>query len=273
MYEFDRSTPVTVVLRAQGGQVEIVAEDRLTIEVSVQPMDAGSDAAVDAAAKTRVVLEDDTLLIQAPGSDHWLWRRTPKLRITARVPAGSSLAAKSAAADVRVTGVLSTVQVNVASADVEITEATGDVHLDAASGDLAIARVGGALRIKTASGALRIGDVTGDVSADTASGNIRTGALAGSAKVSSASGDIEIGSLRQGTATVRTASGDIQVGVAAGAGVWMDLSTASGRSTSDLTAHGEQPPAGQPTELELRVRSASGDIHVHRAIESRKAAA
>ena len=41
MYEFDRSTPVTVVLRAHGGAVEIVAEERLTAQVDVQPMSAG----------------------------------------------------------------------------------------------------------------------------------------------------------------------------------------------------------------------------------------
>ena len=264
MYEFDRSTPVTVVLRAQGGLVEIVAEERATIEVDVQPMDK-SDTAADAAAKTRVVLEDGTLLIHAPGGDHWLWRRTPKLWISVKVPIGSSLAAKSAAADIRATGVYDTVQVNAASADIEITEATGDVHLDAASGELTVQRVGGALYIKSASGALRIGDVTGDVSAETASGAIRTGGVGGSLRATSASGSIEIGALRQGTANVRTASGDVNVGVAPGAGVWMDLNTASGSSTSDLTARGDEPPADAPTQLELRVRTASGDIRVHRA--------
>ena len=264
MYEFDRSTPVTVVLRAHGGHVEIVAEERLTIQVDVQPMDAGEGAA-DAAAKTRVELEDDTLLVQSPGADHWLWRRTPKLRITVRVPAGSSLAAKSAAADIRATGIYGTVRADVASADVQVAEATGDVFLDAASGDLTVALVGGGLRIKTSSGTLRIGDVTGDVNAETASGEIYAGDLHGSVKASSASGDIEIGTLRQGSASLKTASGDVQVGVAPGAGVWMDLNTASGSSVSELTARGDEPPAGEPTKLELRVRTASGDIRVVRA--------
>jgi DUF4097 and DUF4098 domain-containing protein YvlB len=272
MYEFDRSTPVTVVLRAHGGQVETVAEERLTVQVDVQPMDS-SEGAAEAAAKTRVELEDDTLLVQSPGADNWLWRRTPKLRITVRVPAGSSLAAKSAAADIRATGVYRTVRADVASADVQVAEATGDVLLHAASGDLTVARVGGGLRIKSSSGALRIGDVIGDVSAETASGEIHAGDLHGSVKASSASGDITIGALRQGTASLKTASGDVQVGVAPGAGVWMDLNTASGSSVSELTARGDEPPAGELTQLELRVRTASGDIRVVRAAGTQREAA
>jgi DUF4097 and DUF4098 domain-containing protein YvlB len=271
MFEYDHPTPVTLVLRAHGGLVEITAEERDSIQVDVQPLDS-SDGARDAAEKTRVELEDDTLLIQAPGAEHWLWRRTPKLWITARVPIGSSLHAKSAAADLRATGVYSAAHITVASADIDVAEVTGDAHLDAASGDIAVGRVGGGLRAKSASGALRIGDVIGDVNAETASGNIRTGTLDGSAKVGSASGDIEIGRLRHGRASVKTASGDVQVGVAAGAGVWMDLNTASGRSTSDLTATGDVPPATDGAPLELRVRTASGNIHVHRVSDVAKAA-
>ena len=269
MYEFDRSTPVTVVLRAHGGAVEIVAEERLTAQVDVQPMSAGG---TDAAQNTRVVLEDDTLLVQAPGAEAWSWRRSPKLRITVRVPLGSSVAGKTAA-DVRARGVFGDVRLESASGDVDLAEATGDVALEAASGDLTVGRVGGSLRAKSSSGDLHIGDVTHDVNAETASGNIRTGAIDGSARAYTASGDIEIGSLRQGKAEVRSASGDITVGVAAGSAVWMDVNTSSGKSITDLTARGDVPPSDTPAELELRIRTASGDIRIHRAPSARPAAA
>jgi DUF4097 and DUF4098 domain-containing protein YvlB len=271
MYEFDRATPVTVVLRAQGGHVEIIAEERSTIEVEVTPR-SDNETTRDAAVRTKVVLEDDTLLIQAPGSEYWHWRRSPKLAITVRVPAGSALAGKSAAAKVRATGVFSVVQLNVASATVEVDEVTGDALLDAASGSISIARVGGALRIKSSSGTLRVGDVNGDVMADTASGSIYLHSAGGSLKAKSASGDIEVGLLSQGRAQISTASGDVRVGIANGTGVWLDLDTASGRSTSDLTSHGDVPPTDKPTSLELRVRTASGDIHVHRAFGEMKVA-
>ena len=271
MYEFDRSTPVTVALRAQGGHVEVTAEERATVEVQIAALDDNENTR-EAARRTTVVLEEDTLLVQVPGTEYWQWRRSPRLGISIKVPTGSALAGKSAAADVRAAGVYSVLQLNVASADVEVDEVTGDAQIEAASGDLSIARVGGGLRIKSSSGALRIGDVTGDVSAETASGAIALRSGGGSLRAKTASGGVEVGLLRQGQAQISSASGDVRVGVAAGTGVWLDLDTAGGRSTSDLTRHGEAPPADAPANLELRVRTASGDIHVHRALGDLKAA-
>src|SRR4051794_33244340 len=235
MYEFERSAPVTVALRAHSGAVEIAAEDRDGIQVEVTPF-TDSDSAREVAQRTQVTLDGDVLTIHAPGTDHWSWRRSPKLRIVARVPAGSTLAGRSASADVRAAGTWTAVRLDVASADADIADITGDADIDSASGDVSVSRVGGALRVKSASGDLRIGDVIGDVSLETASGDIRLRHGGASARARSASGDIEIGALRQGAAQVRTASGDVQVGVMSGTGVWMDLSTASGKTVSDLTA-------------------------------------
>lgn len=270
MYEFPRAAPVTVALRAHSGSVTVVAEPRDTIEVEIDPV-TDNDSSRDAAARTRVALEDDTLVIEVPGTDGWRWRRGPKLRITARVPAGSALTGRSASADVRVDGVVAQVQLDVASADVSLAQATGDVRLDTASGDLRAGRIGGSLHVDSASGDLRLGDVDGDVTVKTASGDVRVDGIGGALRASTASGDLTVGSLRQGSSDVRTASGDVQIGIAAGAGVWLDLSTAAGRATSDLTPAGDSLPAEPTGSIELRVNTASGDIHVHRATE-RKAA-
>ena len=263
MYEFDRSTPVAVAVRALSGVVEITAEERLTVEVEVTPLD-GSAAARDAADETRVTLDGDALLIQVPGADSWSWRRTPKLRITAKVPAGSTLTGKTAAADVRAAGVYGSARFDAASADLDFGEITGDATLECQSGDVTVARVGGDLTAKTASGRLRIGDVIGDVNLTTASGDVQLRSGGGSLWAAAASGDIEIGRLSRGRAQVRTASGDVRVGLAAGTGVWMDLHTASGKTISDLTPHGPAAAEAAETPLELRIRTASGDIHVHR---------
>jgi hypothetical protein len=271
MYEFDRSTPVTIALRAQSGVVEVTAEERDTIQVEVTAL-ADNESAHEAARTTRVVLEDDTLLIQTPGSEYWRWRRSPKLRIVVKAPAGSALAGKSSSADIRAAGIYSMVQLDVASADIDLDEVTGDADLDTASGDLSVARVGGALRAKSASGRLRIGDVTGDVNAETASGDIAIRSGGGSMRAVTASGDIEVGSLREGQAKLRTASGDVEVGVAAGTGVWLDLDTASGKSVTDLAMQGQTAPTTGAAALELRVRTASGDILVRRAPAERRAA-
>jgi DUF4097 and DUF4098 domain-containing protein YvlB len=269
MYEFQHPQPVTVALHARSGMVRLLAEDRDDIQVTVEPMD-GKDSTREAADKTPVLLEGDTLVIGEQGSS-WTLRRTPKLAITARVPAGSSLAGKSASADVAATGAWQTVTLDVASADIQIDQITGDGDVDSASGDLAVGRVGGSLRVGVASGDIRVGDVTGDVSAKSASGDVRVDAAGGAVLVSTASGDVRVGRLREGRSLIKTASGDVQVGIEPGAGVWLDVSTASGRTITDLTQPETAPPAADGPAVELTIRTASGDIHLHRATD-RKAA-
>jgi DUF4097 and DUF4098 domain-containing protein YvlB len=171
-----------------------------------------------------------------------------------------------ASADLRAKGDYGQVQTDLASGDAYVERVAGAAELKSASGDVQVDRVGGALRIGSSSGDIRVGDVTGDVSATSASGDLAFRSVGGSIQGKTASGDIQVGRLRQGKATFNSASGDVTLGVAAGTGVWLDLNTASGSTTSDLTMTDSTPQAEQQTTLELRVRTASGDIHVHRAI-------
>ena len=85
MPEFDRSTPVTVALSVHGGHVDITAEERVSVLAEVQPMDGG-EASVQAAERTLITLEGDTLVVRAPESSGSLFRRHGKLRVTVRVP-------------------------------------------------------------------------------------------------------------------------------------------------------------------------------------------
>jgi DUF4097 and DUF4098 domain-containing protein YvlB len=282
MQEFDRTTPVTVALRAHRGTVDITAADDATVQVDVVPLD-GSEAAADAARNTRVSLDGDTLTVQTPETSGWRWHRAARLGITIRVPTGSSLAAKTGSADLRAAGRYATVQVSTASGDVWLEEATGSAHIEAASGDLSAGRIGGALRIGSSSGDVEVGDVTSDVTAKSASGDITIRSVGGSATADTASGDLQIGLVRRGQCRLSSASGDIEVGVAAGTGVWLDVSTASGDTVNELRMSGT-PGLGTPTTgtsdeaqsgaaLELRVRTASGDIHIRRVTGDVPAAA
>jgi len=256
--EFDYPAPVTVSLRMQRGSADVVAEDRPTVQVLITAED-GSDAA----DRFAVSLDGDTLIVHAPESPAWNWRRLPKAHVVIRVPLDSALAVKSAAADIRATGRWATAWANLASASAHVEEVNGDAQLKAASGDLTVEKVGGGLRAVSQSGAVRVGDVTGDVKAETASGDITIRRAGASLQAHTASGDLEVGTISRGKARLRTASGDVSIGVTAGTGVWLDLNTASGTTSSDLTM------VGEPTEgatLELRVRTASGNIDVHRAM-------
>lgn len=272
MPEFDRSTPVTVALRCPRGKVDITAEDRTTVAAEVVALD-GSDASRTAAADTTITLDGDTLVVHAPEAPGRHWRRSPHLGISVRVPADSSIAAKARSADVRATGRFRTVQLNLASGDASVDEVTGDALVQAASGDLSVGRVGGALRISSSSGALSVGDVIGDVSANAASGDITIRSAGSSVQAEAASGDITIGVLHRGEARIRSASGDVTVGVAAGTGVWLDVSTASGSTSNELTMGGDGPGAATEASLQLRIRTASGDIDIRRVAAPSPAAA
>jgi hypothetical protein len=263
-YEFDRATPVTVALRMHRGVADLTAEDRSGIQVEVLPLD-DNESSLDAAARYQVTLEGDSLIIHAPEGFGWPLRRTPKVHVVARVPAGSSLAAQMAAADLRARGDYGIVQADLASGDGYVERVAGDAELKSASGDVQIDQVGGSLRIGSASGKVRVGDVIGDVKASTASGDMSLHSVGGSIQGKTASGDVEIGRLIRGKAAVASASGDVTVGVAPGTGVWLDVNTASGSTSSDLTMDESAPEPGRTATLELRVRTASGDIHIHRA--------
>lgn len=61
-----------------------------------------------------------------------------------------------------------------------------------------------------------------------------------------------------------SASGDVRVGVRPGTTAWLDLATVSGRTRRELDdVTGEA--AGGRCDVNLRVRTTSGDIHVFRA--------
>jgi DUF4097 and DUF4098 domain-containing protein YvlB len=267
MQNFDRTTPVTVALRVQRGKVDLLAEDGATVQVEVVALES-SEAAQEAARTTRVALEGDTLYIQTPHTAGWGWRRTPKLGVTVRVPAGSSIAAKTASADLRATGRFAVAEIDLASGDAWLDEVAGDAQVKSASGDVTVGRIGGGLRAHSASGDLRIGDVIGDVNAGAASGDITIRSVGGSLKAGTASGDVKVGVVRRGQTSLKSASGDVEVGVAAGTGVWLDVNTASGSTRNDLSMGAEGAPAGgqEAATLQLYVRTASGDVHIRRVM-------
>jgi len=261
MNEFPCPGPITVDLRAAGGSVEIHAEPRETATVEVAP-EGNSDADREAAAATRVDLLGDRLLIAAPEHTNWLLRRPPRLRITARVPAGSTGKLRTASADLRCTGEWAQIRAKAISGDVSVEHSTGDLVANTASGDLQAERVDGQLTVRTASGDVVAGRVGRTVDVSSASGHVRIDHAGGDVRVKSASGNTRIGAIRQGTVRANTVSGNVSIGVVAGTGVWLDLNTVAGKTVSDLTmGAGADEPSH---DLTVQVRTVSGNIDVHR---------
>lgn len=262
MPEFPCSTPVTVDARLAGGSLELIAEPRETATVEVAPYD-DSDAARDAAERTQVEFTVDRLVIAAPDASGWALRwRAPRVRVTVRVPTDSSGRLRSASAETSCHGQWAAIQLNTASGAAEIDRVTGDLTVNTASGNLRADQAGGRLTVKTASGDVTARQVGGSADVKTASGNVQLDDAGADANVKTASGDVRVGAARHGTVSAHTVSGDVSVGVVTGTGVWMDLSSVSGQTRSDLAMSGEQGGGGH--QLTIQARTVSGNIDVHR---------
>ncbi len=261
-YEFANPGPINADLRIAAGTLIVDAGDHEKITVVVEPYDS-STASKEAAEQTRVTLEGKHLIVHKPEGRGWKLFNWPKLRITVQVPAESTLTVKSASADVTCTGVYQDAVVNIASGDVQIDRVIKDCSVNSASGDARLGWVGGDVRIHSASGDIVAQHVGKDFDGTTASGDIDISRADRGVRAKTASGDVKVGVAREGDVRIHTASGDVMLGIQAGTPVWLDLATASGRTTSDLNTGDGNPPAGG-VSLNVKVRTASGDISLRR---------
>lgn len=262
-YEFPSPGPVNADIRLTGGALHVDAGEHDVITVSVEPHD-NSTASHEAAAETRVALEGKHLVIHVPRGKGWAVFRWPKLDITVKMPAQSMLNIRGASADITCTGIYDDAVVRTASGDVFVDRVTKELSANSASGDVRVGWVGGRLHANSASGDISVQHSGQDSDITCASGDIEVARADGGVRAKTASGDVKIGVAFKDEIRAHTASGDVSVGVAAGTGVWLDVSTASGRTTSELNMHGATEPAPGAATLRVKVRTASGDISLRR---------
>jgi hypothetical protein len=261
MREFSYQDRITMSARLAAGAMFVAAEPRDTAAVDIQPYD-DSSASRDAAEQTVVEMRGDTLHIESPDRG-WRLRRSGRLRVDVRLPEDSRLIVKLASADGRFDGRFGDSRFDTASGDISVEHVAGTLTVHSASGDVRVGQIDGPASVSTASGDIVVGHSATDVVMDTASGDITVERAGGSVRATTASGDLRVDGVSRGSVALSTSSGDVRIGVAAGTSVWLDLSTASGRTRSDLD-HGEGPPAGGAADVNVRVRTASGDIELRR---------
>jgi DUF4097 and DUF4098 domain-containing protein YvlB len=262
MTEFDCPNPVPVEVKLGGGALEIVAEPRDTASVRVSPWD-DSEAARQAAERTTVELRDGRLVIEAHDSiTLWLLRNVG-VRVDLRVPPDCPLTIKVASADVRCGGRYGELRLTTASGDVAVEHVTAGRVDRGVAGHVLVERIDGRATVRGASGDVTVTRAYGDISGGTASGDLTVEEAAGSVKVTTGSGDLRVGCVRGGTVLLKSASGAVSVGVAQGTSVWLDVATASGRTRNGLTMDAN-PPANSGAQLDLAIRTASGDVDIHR---------
>ncbi|MBN9610405.1 MAG: hypothetical protein BGO26_08175 [Actinobacteria bacterium 69-20] len=203
------------------------------------------------------------------------WRRRIDVRVTA--PRLSEARLHGQATDVRIAGPVGPLTVHTASGDVTADECSADARLTMASGDVVLGSVAGNASLRSVSGDVRIGTVAGRAEVQSTSGDVRIGSVGGDATVRTVSGDVTIAEARSGAVRIATVSGGVDIGLRNGALASVGLSSMSGRVHSDLAVETNRPAApasNEPgaaqrrTDVDIRVKTVSGDIRIRRANHS-----
>lgn len=256
IHTFATPEPIDVDVENACGEIHIRAT--ATSESQVRLTGLRGDGATQRAIEQAIVEFADGRLHVANPSRIRLGL-LPSLRIEVTVPDGSSVRVRTASADTRIDGRISSLAVNTASGDVTADDVDGEVRVKSASGDLRVGSVTGDVRARTASGDIWVGCAE-TVQLNTASGDVTVDELGGSGQISTVSGDQRIGRAGQGDLVLRAVSGDVSVGVAKGALAHLSFNTISGTIRTDLPVTDAAPE--HDAVLRITGRTVSGDITV-----------
>ena len=286
MPTFDTPEPIAVTLELGVADIRIVAGDRTDTVVDVRPADAAKESDVTAAQQTRVEYAAGRLLIKAPKG----WRQHSfrgggeSIVVQIDLPAGSEIRGQAAVAGLHATGRLGECQFKTAAGGIHLAQ-SGPLHVKTAAGDVTVEHVAGDAVITTASGAVRmdrvdgaavvknangdtwIGEITGDVRVNSANGRIVVERAQASVVARTANGDVRLGEVRRGAVLAATAFGKVDIGIHDGVAAWLDVNTRFGQVQSDLDA-ADRPADGEEA-VEVRARTAFGDIAIRRAVSPR----
>ena len=180
MQNFKTPAPIAAVLDIPAGRVQFIAVDRSDTVVEVLPVDPAKSRDVRAAEEIEVNYDEGVLRIARKAPRNELFGPSGAVEVTVRLPAGSRVEARAAAAEFRGVGRLGDVTVEAAQGPVKLDE-TNNARLTLQDGDISVGRLGGDAEISTQKGDLTVTEaVRGAVVLSTRSGDISVGAARGS---------------------------------------------------------------------------------------------
>ena len=284
-WKFDTSAPIGAEVDIAAGSIHLIAGARDETVVTVNPTNPSSKLDIEAAQKARVEMSGSHLSVVVPKPGGILayvsFRDWGMVDVTIEVPTGSSVDAKTGAGSFRADGEFGDVSARSGAGDIYVDRAsarhlvsgagrltlescTGDTLLVTA-GDMEIGKIEGSAQVKNLNGRTQIREVTGSLKVKSANGDIVIDRTHRDVQGRTANGNIEIGELVRGTVSLATASGAIDIGIAQGTAAWVDVGTQYGQVHNTLEPTGG-PETGE--KLEIRARTAFGDISVHRSAAS-----
>ena len=281
MPTFETPEPISLTLELGVGYVRIAASDRTDTVVEVRPSDAADTSDVAAAEQVRVDYANGTLLVVGQRTRAFDFsRKTRSVDVSVELPSGSQVSVDLQAGDLRCAGSLGQSRLKTGAGDV-VVEGTGPLRLDTGAGQVTADAVAGDAEIHTGTGKVQVGAVegslvvknsNGDTTIDAVTGDVRVRAANGAIHVEragagvdakSSNGSIRVGEVVRGSVVLATANGSFDIGVAEGTAAWLDVTTGFGH-VRNLLESADRPAAADET-VEIRGRTAYGDITIHRS--------
>jgi len=264
---FEVQGPVEIDVRLASGDIEVDPTAEGRVEVELIAHDEESQRLVDNA---RIELSPHghrpTVLVDVPqkkGFSISIFGRSG-IECRIRCPHDSGLSVRTKSADISTRGTLGGLNVQTASGDLDVNRVSGGVNVKSASSDFSAREVGGGVNIQTASGDIDLSIARGPVNVTSVSGDISIGEAYDNVNANSVSGDQDHRAVMQGIVAAHSVSGDVTIAVRRGSKAFLDCTTVSGDTTSELELTSDAP-AGDGPLVEIRAKTVSGDIRITRA--------
>jgi hypothetical protein len=264
---FEVHGPVELEVRLASGDIEVDPSADGRVEIELIAHDEESQRLVDNA---RIELNPHghrpTVLVDVPhkkGFSISIFGRSG-IECRIRCPHDSGLSVRTKSADISTRGTLGGLNVQTASGDLDIDRVSGGVNVKSASSDFSAREIGGGVNIQTASGDIDLSTAHGPVNVTSVSGDISIGEAYDNVNANSVSGDQDHRAVMQGVVAAHSVSGDVTIAVRRGSKAFLDCSTVSGDTTSELELSSDAP-AGDGPLVEIRAKTVSGDIRITRA--------
>jgi hypothetical protein len=264
---FEVQGPVELDVRLANGDIEVDPTAEGRVEIDLIAHDEESQRLVDDA---RIELSPHghrpTIVVDVPqkrGFNLNLFGRGG-IECRIRCPHDSGLSVRTKSADLSARGTLGGLNVATASGDIDVDRISGGANVKSASSDFSAREIGGGVNIQTASGDIDISIARGPVNVTSVSGDITIGEAYNNVNANSVSGDQDHGAVMQGVVAAHSVSGDVTIAVRRGSKAFLDCTTVSGDTTSELELTSDAP-AGDGPLVEIRAKTVSGDIRITRA--------
>jgi len=264
---FEVQGPVEIDVRLTSGDIEVDPTAEGRVEVELIAHDEESQRLVDDA---RIELSPHghrpTIVVDVPQKRGFSLNLFGRSGIECRIrcPHDSGLSVRTKSADVSARGTLGGLNVATASGDIDIDRVSGGVNVKSASSDFSAREIAGGVNIQTASGDIDVSVVRGPINVTSVSGDISIGEAYDNVNANSVSGDQDHGAVMQGVVAAHSVSGDVTIAVRRGSRAFLDCTTVSGDTVSELELTSDAP-AGDGPLVEIRAKTVSGDIRITRA--------